>query len=72
MATSAEVKQRLKPYGYPKLMISKDRQDLILFRSKSIGTVIESNHHEVGYMSNCWVSEDFEDFQGVVVLENAE
>jgi hypothetical protein len=68
---NVEFNQNKKQKSFPKLMISNDGQ-IVLFIIQSIGTVVYSNSNncKVGYYSNAWNMDIYNDFDGEITLKN--
>ena len=66
----AEVCQEPKPSDYPRLKISKNYSQVVLFTSPGIGTIIDPGRSSNfrGEHSCLWVESAFEDFFGSVTL----
>ena len=63
-------KDKLK---YPKLMVSKLEGTVVLMYSKTSGIVVGNTgdcQSEIGYYSEFWDTNCFEDFDGTVELSN--
>lgn len=65
--TDHEVK---KIVPYPKLMISKDGDMIVLFARKNHGTVLWDEEVEPGEHSTVWDMDQFEDYNGTITLSN--
>jgi hypothetical protein len=60
-----------KDNEYPKLMISKDFGHIVLMDAPKRGVNIrEGSNYIVGYFSEHWNMDCFEDFTGTVTLKN--
>lgn len=69
----SKVKNSKKVKGkYPKLMSNTTDGFVVLFKEPYNGVVIanETSQHELGYSSDRWLMEYFEEFNGKVILEN--
>ncbi len=60
-----------KATEYPKMMISKDTGDIVLFSKYGTGTVVRTGDWkwEMGKHGSCWNMACFEDFTGKVLLD---
>jgi hypothetical protein len=58
--------------GFPKLMISKHDNSVILFKKQGCGTVLKSGAHFslIGYYSDNWDMHSFKDFYEAITLQN--
>ena len=62
-------------FEFPKLMKHKDLKITVLFVSESEGFIvggecIRGYTHTVGYWSESWIYNMFEDYNGIITLEN--
>jgi len=57
---------------YPKLMISKTNGQIVLFEEREKGTVVYAgtSNNDLGWTSDVWIMDCFEDFYGEVTLSN--
>lgn len=59
------------PISYPKLMKSKAYAHIVLFTGHKMGTVMKTSvYHSVGYFSDTWAMDGFEDYEGSITLTN--
>lgn len=58
--------------SYPKLMLSTEKDFVVLFEVPSVGTVVHTTvkAYPLGYHSNSWVNRGFVDYNGTITLEN--
>ncbi|MGK0446511.1 MAG: hypothetical protein ACJA2M_000280 [Polaribacter sp.] len=73
MITSKIVENKESSNEFPKLMRSVKNGLIVLFTSKSIGTVLSvsiGSMHKLGDFSEFWTSKCFEDFTGELILKN--
>jgi hypothetical protein len=58
--------------GFPKLMISKHENSIVLFKKQKCGTVLKSGTHSslIGYYSENWDMNAFTDFYEAITLQN--
>ena len=63
-------KSNNKPF--PKLMKHCSNKLIVLFRDDGIGFVVNDSDkkHPIGYYSNLWVTSNFIDFDGQIILSN--
>ena len=58
--------------GFPKLMISRHDNSIVLFKKQCCGTVLKSGTHSslIGYYSENWDMIAFTDFYDAITLKN--
>ena len=63
-----------KELPFPKLMVSKETKQVVLFISECKGTRVGCGNLDsgakLGTYKDCWISRSFEDYTGSVCLNN--
>ena len=60
-------------FAFPKLMKCKDAKKIVLFVSETVGFVVDVKYlhgYHIGYYSESWCPDRFEDYGGIITLEN--
>lgn len=62
--------KRKKPF--PKLMITKDKLNIVLFSNLGVGMILLSkdNYFNTGFWNYNWDMKDFEDFDKPIIISN--